>query len=373
MAGGNVPSGLAPIFVAAGAQYHIPAQVLAGIASVETNLGANQTTSSTGARGLMQFEPTTAASLGVNVGNDRSEIFGAAKLLNQYGYQSNPLRAIASYNAGPNNYTAGIGYANLVDSESKRLAPQLSNVVNSSSGAIAPTNPGASSIAQQKSGAQPTSLTPGGVDWSAVALNALAQGEKPINPDGAFTASGGMMAKMLSDAMSGKYGTSAATSTPTTVVPTNVNPKDAQSIAQTGSATGLPSKVVSMTKFANSQLGKPYIWGGGHSGWGNMTGYDCSGFVSATLHAAGYLTSPQTTATLPSQLNYVQKGAGKYVTIYDRSTPTDGHVIMDINGQFYEAGGSAGAWGGGGGVEKIGRPSAAYLASFNTILHPIGL
>jgi hypothetical protein len=49
------------------------------------------------------------------------------------------------------------------------------------------------------------------------------------------------------------------------------------------------------------------------------------------------------------------------------------HVIIDLGGQFYESGGGHGAWGGGGGVEKIGTPSASYLASFNRVLHPEGL
>jgi hypothetical protein len=48
-------------------------------------------------------------------------------------------------------------------------------------------------------------------------------------------------------------------------------------------------------------------------------------------------------------------------------------VIIDIGGQFYESGGEAGAWGGGGGVESISTPSAAYLATFNDVLHPEGL
>ena len=63
------------------------------------------------------------------------------------------------------------------------------------------------------------------------------------------------------------------------------------------------------------------------------------------------------------------------MTIYDRNTgPTNNeHVIIEINGQFYESGGEAGTWGGGGGVEKINTPSQAYLSSFTTILHPAGL
>ena len=48
--------------------------------------------------------------------------------------------------------------------------------------------------------------------------------------------------------------------------------------------------------------GIPYSWGGGHQNpaWVVSSGYDCSGFVSDILHSAGYLSSPQTTQTLPA-------------------------------------------------------------------------
>ncbi len=132
-------------------------------------------------------------------------------------------------------------------------------------------------------------------------------------------------------------------------------------------------RVQAMTREADSLLGEPYVWGGGHSDWGPQAGYDCSGFVSAVLHAGGYLTSPQDTTTLPSAAG-IEPGPGQYVTIYDRNqSGQEGHVIIDIAGQFYESGGESGAWGGGGGVEKIGTPSAAYLATFNDVLHPAGL
>lgn len=132
-------------------------------------------------------------------------------------------------------------------------------------------------------------------------------------------------------------------------------------------------RVQAMVQQADSLLGKPYVWGGGHSGWGPQAGYDCSGFVSSVLHAGGYLTTPQDTATLPSAAG-IEPGPGQYVTIYDRNeSGQEGHVIVDIAGQFYESGGQAGSWGGGGGVEKIGTPSAAYLATFNDVLHPAGL
>jgi cell wall-associated NlpC family hydrolase len=139
------------------------------------------------------------------------------------------------------------------------------------------------------------------------------------------------------------------------------------------SAAGANPQVAAMTNEANSLVGKPYVYGGGHSGWGAQSGYDCSGFVSAVLHAGGYLSSPQDTVTLPSQAG-MESGPGQYVTVYDRALPgQSGHVIISIDGQFYESGGEHGAWGGGGGVEKIATPTAAYLATFGTVLHPEGL
>ena len=144
--------------------------------------------------------------------------------------------------------------------------------------------------------------------------------------------------------------------------------------ASVGSATSAADpRITAMVDQANSLIGKPYVWGGGHSGWGPQTGYDCSGFVSAVLHAGGYLSSPQDTQTLPSQPG-IESGPGQYVTIYDRTDAgSSDHVIIDIGGQFYESGGEHSTWGGGGGVAKIGTPSPSYLATFNQVLHPAGL
>jgi cell wall-associated NlpC family hydrolase len=132
-------------------------------------------------------------------------------------------------------------------------------------------------------------------------------------------------------------------------------------------------RIQAMIQEANSLVGKPYVWGGGHGGFGPQSGYDCSGFVSAVLHAGGYLSTPQDTTTLP-QAPGIEQGPGQYVTIYDRNAPgQEGHVIIEINGQFYESGGEHGSWGGGGGVAPISTPSPEYLATFNQVLHPAGL
>lgn len=144
--------------------------------------------------------------------------------------------------------------------------------------------------------------------------------------------------------------------------------------AAAGTATGATdSQVQAMVNEANSLVGKPYVWGGGHSGWGPQTGYDCSGFVSAVLHAGGYLSTPQDTVSLPNAPG-IEAGPGQYVTIYDRDGAGEqGHVIIDIAGQFYESGGESGSWGGGGGVERISTPPASYLSTFDRVLHPEGL
>lgn len=157
--------------------------------------------------------------------------------------------------------------------------------------------------------------------------------------------------------------------------------QDLQTLAGTTTLSTHPStgeggqRLSAMVKAADSLVGKPYVWGGGHSSFGPQSGYDCSGFVSAVLHAGGFLNSPQTTQTLPSQPGIAQ-GPGKFVTIFDRTnggTPGNDHVIIDLNGAWYESGGQAGAWGGGGGVQRIRKPSAEYLQSFNRALHPLGM
>jgi len=120
--------------------------------------------------------------------------------------------------------------------------------------------------------------------------------------------------------------------------------------------------------------GEPYIWGGGHAGWEIAPGYDCSGFVSAVLHAAGYLAAPATTQTLPSE-RHILTGPGRYVTIFDRTDgggAEDDHVIIDLNGRWWESGGSDGA-GGAPRVHRLRSISATYLLTFNEILHPRGL
>ena len=242
-----------------------------------------------------------------------------------------------------------------------------------------------------------------------------------------------------------------ATETATTTKPaaTATTPAATTTTPAAGAQSGAPAaapppapvraRIDAMLNEARLLNGLPYIWGGGHTNpaWVASAGYDCSGFVSEVLHAAGYLNSPETTQTLPGAAG-IANGPGRYVTIYDRTIATlrvwvkrrrlvtvrravnpatigvhvtkgrhlnaqgavsirlprwvgewrtikltklvpsldtsnnDEHVIIDIDGHWWESGGSS-SDGGAAMVHPIIDPSAAYLRSFNRILHPVGL
>ncbi|MFL5912734.1 MAG: hypothetical protein ACJ768_19485, partial [Gaiellaceae bacterium] len=73
-----------------------------------------------------------------------------------------------------------------------------------------------------------------------------------------------------------------------------------------------------------------YRWGGGHA---NFNGpYDCSGAVSAVLHAAGLLSSPRVSGGFE---HYGAPGKGA-VTIYANAS----HVYMSINGRYFGTSGA---------------------------------
>lgn len=96
----------------AGRAHNVAPELLLALISVESG-GREGLTSSAGAGGLTQFIPGTARQYGVDVrpGHARSQIDGAARYLADLGVHDNPERALASYNAGPGNWRAGLGYA----------------------------------------------------------------------------------------------------------------------------------------------------------------------------------------------------------------------------------------------------------------------
>jgi hypothetical protein len=102
----RIPPFLLPIYQAAGIQYDIPWQVLAAINEIETDYGRNLSVSSAGARGWMQFIPSSWKRYGVDANADRRRdpynpadaIFAAARYLKAAGGDKDLGKAIFAYN-----------------------------------------------------------------------------------------------------------------------------------------------------------------------------------------------------------------------------------------------------------------------------------
>lgn len=90
-------------------------------------------------------------------------------------------------------------------------------------------------------------------------------------------------------------------------------------------------KLIDEMVAAGNKIAKyPYRYGGGHESFTDSA-YDCSGSVSYVLHAAGLLSSPETSGEL---MSYGLSGPGKWVTIYTNPT----HVFMVIDGRRFDTG-----------------------------------
>jgi cell wall-associated NlpC family hydrolase len=73
-----------------------------------------------------------------------------------------------------------------------------------------------------------------------------------------------------------------------------------------------PERVAGAINAANTIVGRPYVWGGGHGSW-YARGYDCSGAVSFALAGGGFLASPLTSGQLAS---WGAPGPGRWLTVY---------------------------------------------------------
>ncbi|WP_367116319.1 peptidoglycan DD-metalloendopeptidase family protein [uncultured Lamprocystis sp.] len=107
------PAALRGVFAAAEARHHLPAGLLTAVASVESHFNPNAV-SDTGAQGMFQITPATAADYGVaNPFDPRDAAEGAArKLATDYGKFGNWEHAVLAYNAGAHridDYLAGRG------------------------------------------------------------------------------------------------------------------------------------------------------------------------------------------------------------------------------------------------------------------------
>src|SRR3954453_15901629 len=102
----RIPPFLLPIYQAAGMQYGIRWEVLAGINEIETDYGRNLNVSSAGALGWMQFMPATWKQYGVDANQDGVKdpfnpvdaIFASARYLKAAGGGTDIRRAVFAYN-----------------------------------------------------------------------------------------------------------------------------------------------------------------------------------------------------------------------------------------------------------------------------------
>lgn len=115
----SVPAQYQSLVANAAAQLGIPAGVVAAQIATESSWNPDAT-SPTGAQGLAQFEPATWATYGTGDPTDPTAAMNAyvkymSVLLQQFG--GNVQDALAAYNAGPGDLSAGMGYANGILSE----------------------------------------------------------------------------------------------------------------------------------------------------------------------------------------------------------------------------------------------------------------
>jgi len=111
----------------------------------------------------------------------------------------------------------------------------------------------------------------------------------------------------------------------------------------TVTATGMRKTIVEL---ALSQLGKPYVWGGGRVRTNNPTSFDCSGLVWWVYWRAGFTQFPATTAAgeMSWGRRYTDRSqaqAGDLVIFQNSSGIDHIGIMMDTN-RFIEATGSYG-------------------------------
>jgi hypothetical protein len=99
------------------------------------------------------------------------------------------------------------------------------------------------------------------------------------------------------------------------------------------SPSGAPERVAGAINGANTIVGRPYVWGGGHGSWYDR-GYDCSGAVSFALAGGGFLAEPLTSGQFTS---WGAPGPGRWITIY--ASPS--HVYAVIAGLRWDTVGDA--------------------------------
>jgi hypothetical protein len=89
-----------------------------------------------------------------------------------------------------------------------------------------------------------------------------------------------------------------------------------------------PEPVQGAINAANTIVGRPYVWGGGHASFYDNS-YDCSGAVSFALFGGGLIPRPLTSGDL---MHWGAPGPGKWITVY----ANPGHTFVEIAGLRFD-------------------------------------
>jgi hypothetical protein len=89
-----------------------------------------------------------------------------------------------------------------------------------------------------------------------------------------------------------------------------------------------PEAVQGAINAANTIVGRPYVWGGGHASFYSNS-YDCSGAVSFALFGGGLIPRPLTSGDL---MHWGAPGPGKWITVYANA----GHTFVEIAGLRFD-------------------------------------
>ncbi len=134
----RIPLFLLPIYKAAAVQYGVPWQILAAINEIETDYGTDQSVSSAGAVGWMQFMPSTWLQYGVdalNAGyadpyNPVDAIFAAARYLRAAGAATDLHAAILAYNHSEEYVDSVLLRAKLISTYPKAVIATLTGLID---------------------------------------------------------------------------------------------------------------------------------------------------------------------------------------------------------------------------------------------------
>src|SRR5262249_41191557 len=94
-----------------------------------------------------------------------------------------------------------------------------------------------------------------------------------------------------------------------------------------------PEVIKGVINAANTIVGRPYVWGGGHASFYSNS-YDCSGSVSFALFGGGLIPRPLTSIELE---HWGASGPGQWITVYANGR----HAFAEIAGLRWDTVGDA--------------------------------